>query len=336
MANSAIFENGKKIKTNCLIALCEIENYDTFCRELERLIVSRGNKDLIYKMYRVMTGKIVFGKRKYKDFVKKYQDVIEIMKKNHCLCEMTISKYNAYGKSYIDSTENYFFEYITAHKEDIETIKNLAIKIRKLGFSEIIYDENFDFTSTEYKLDGFGVDYLDNMEIIPTYNNSPIGYKTTDSCYCVRVGISGYGKDITLSSYDKSIKLNNLIFDANRLPSEITLESTVDVIKKLADDSKQEGKVIKELVDVSVAIDDLVIQYNEIERIIESVENADNREQLKQILNNILEEIKRLKSTSSSFRQDAVNDFENLSEEKIEQEKQQYLIRRYNAGIDWC
>jgi len=177
---------------------------------------------------------------------------------------------------------------------------------------------------------------LDNIEVIPTYNNSPIRYKTTDSCYCMRVGISDYGNDRELKDYDRRIELNSLIFDPNRLPNEITFESTAGVIKKIADDSKQESKVIKELVDVSVAIDDLVIQYNEIERIIESVENVDNREELQKILNNILEEIKRLKSTSSSFRQDAISDFENLSEEKIEEEKQKYLIRRRNASYDDC
>ena len=45
-------KNGKEINTNHLIALCEIEeDYELFCEDLEKLIKSKRNKNLIRKVY---------------------------------------------------------------------------------------------------------------------------------------------------------------------------------------------------------------------------------------------------------------------------------------------
>jgi hypothetical protein len=269
--------------------------------------------------------------------VKKYQDIIEIMKKYDCLIPMTIFKYEPNGKPYKLSNEEYFFKFISEHKEDIETIKNIAIKIKNLGFDEIIYGENLDFTENEYELialDGFYIKFLDNIEVVPKYNYDRIRYKTNDSSYCIEVKINGYGKDKRISEGLRRIELNSLIFDPERLPNEITFESTVGTIIKLAEDSKKDNQIIKDTVDMSVSVEDLITQYNNTKKIIESIENVKNKEEIKQILNNILSELTKLKSASLSFEKETVDSFPKISEDKIEDEKKLYLRIRKSTDLD--
>ena len=178
----------KEIETDSLIALCEMENYDEFCKDLEKIIFSKSGRNLIYKLYDVILGKFVLGSKKYKDFVKKYHDIIDIMKKHKCLSNMTIYKYTKFGKSYSNNAEEFFYKFISEHKDELETIKSVAKKIKSLGFDKIIYGEKLDFTDTEYKIHkGYSYDfeYLENMELIPTYETDSIKYKTNDSCACI-------------------------------------------------------------------------------------------------------------------------------------------------------
>lgn len=327
----------KKIETNSLIALCEIKNYDTFCEELESLIASKKNKDLIYKMYNIMQGKFVLGNKKYKEFVRKYHDTIEIMKKYHCLSDMTILKYNPDGKPNKSSTEDYFYKFILEHKENIETIKSIAIKIKSLGFDKIIYGEKLNFTDIEYELEesyGSDFEYLENIEVIPTYTRNSIKYKTNNSCYCMTIGTTGYSNNQNISNYDRIIELNSLIFDPDRLPNEITVESTIGTIHKLAEARKRDYQIIRDVVDISISAEDLMIQYNRTKRIIESIESVKNKEELNQILNNILKEINELKLASLSFENETIDSSKTLDEEKIENEKSFYLVRREWTSID--
>lgn len=338
---SAIIEKTRKhckeIKINSLIALCEIKDYDSFCKELESLIESKKNKDLIYKMFRIMQGKFIIGYKKYKEFVKKYQDTIEIMKKYYCLSDMTFFKYNSDGKPNKSSTEDYFFKFISEHKDDIDTIKNVAIKIKALGFDKIIYGEKLDFTDIEYKLDtsySSDFEYLENMEVIPTYNRNPIQYRTNGSCYRMTISTIGYGNNQDISRYGREIELNSLIFDPNRLPNELTKESTIEAIVKLADERKDEYQYIRDSVDMSVSTDDLMTQYNYTKKIVERINGIKNKEELNQMLHNILKEITELKLASLKFENEAITSSEKIDEDRIETEKKLYLERRNYIDVD--
>lgn len=323
-----VHKHCKEIKINSLIALCEINNYDSFCEELESLIASNKNEALIYKMFCIMQGKFIIGYKKYKEFVKKYQDTIEIMKKYHCLSDMTIFKYNPNGKLNKSSTEDYFFKFISYHKDDIDTIKNLALKIKSLGFDKIVYGENLDFTDIEYRFytsynDDF--EYLENMEVIPAYNRNPIKYKTNGSCYRMTISADGCGREI---------ELNSLIFDPNRLPNELTKESTIEAIIKLANEMKDEYQHIRDSVAMSISTDDLMTQYNNTKKIIERINGTKNKEELNQILHNILKEITELKLASLEFENETIASSEKIDEDRIETEKQLYLGRRNYIDVD--
>lgn len=329
----------KEIETNSLIALCEIgSDYGKFCEELESLIESKKNRDLIYKIYRIMRGKFTIGKTKYKKFVRKYQDVIDIMKKHHCLSDMTILKYNPNGKPNSRSTENYFYEYISNHQEDIDTIKDVAIKIKSLGFNKIFYGEGLDFRDIEYELyTSYGHDFcfLENIEVNPTYDSNPIKYRTNGSCYCMILSTTGFLENQDLCNYGRTIELNSLIFDPNRLPDKITKDSTIDVIKQQVEERKGEYQNLQDSVNMSITTDDLINQFNYSKRMIENIENARNNEDLKRILHNISNAMTDLKNASLAFENKMIESSEKIDKSRINSEKELYLRRREAVDIDY-
>lgn len=316
--------NSKEIKTNSLIALCEIKNYNEFCHDLEDLVKSK--KNLIYKIYDMMQYDSFFGKKKYKNFLIKYQDTIEIMKKYDCLCNMIIFKYNSYGEPNEKSYENYFYNYISMHKENIGAIKRLALKIKKLGFDTIIYnEEKKEYDSYIFKNDLYGeFKYFENIKILPTYNQDIIKYKTDNSCYCMTFKINNF--DETISKNNRIIELNSLTFNPNKLPNMITNESTIENIKKLANENK-DSITFNNLINMSISTDDLISQYEYTKKLFEAMENTSNKEKLNKILNSLSIKLKNLKLISKQIEDDIITNNE-FDEQKIEKGKRLRLAER--------
>ncbi len=240
----------KEIQTNHLIALCEIEeDYKSFCGDLEKLIQSKSNKNLVMKAYRMMSGKSFFIPKRYKNFMEKYKHTIEVVKKYSCLSNFTIFSYDAKGKRKTNLDEDYFYQYIEEHKEDIETIKAVLFKIKDLDFEKILFREKLDFSEFEYKLNTSCESkffFLENMEVNPTHLENSIQYKTNSSCYCITLQFIDYDNR-KISKYARSIELNSLVFNPNRLPNEITTRATIEFIYKLAEKKKEECKKIQQL-----------------------------------------------------------------------------------------
>lgn len=332
-------EKCKSISIDYLITLCEIgEDYKTFCDDLEILIKSKTNKSIVNEVYRVMQGKISIRSSKYESFIKKHKDTIEIMNKYSCLWNLTVLSYDAKGNRKENLTGDYFYEYIQKNKEDIETIKEVALKLKALGFNEIKYGENLDFTEVEYEWDKFydgrNFAFLENIEIISTYLNSPIKYKTNGSCYCMCLSLWGYGDKKEVGKYDRKIYLNSLIFDPNILPNEITTESTIGVIKKLADNKKKEYSDIRNSVDLSIATSDLNGQFEDLKKLVDKIDKIKNNEELASILYQMQSIMIQLQNFDENFEKEIIDSNTGITKEKMEQEKKLYLKRRMASNID--
>lgn len=327
----------KSIHINHLLVLCEIvEEYKSFCNDLEILIKSRTNRDLVSEAYKVMQGKFSIHSRRYKSFIEKHKHTIEIMNKYSCLSNLTVLNYNTKGSRIANLPVDYFYEYIQNNKEYIEVIKAVALKLKTLGFREIQYGESLDFTKTEYNLypsreRTFA--YLENIEVNPTYLNNPIKYKTSDSCYCMCLDLKCYGNEKEISEYSRKIYLNSLILEPNSLPNEITMESTIGVIKKLAADRKIEYQVIGNSVDLSIAINDLKNEFEHIKQVIAKIDKVKDDEELISLLAQMQNIMTQLQSFGENFEKEIIDCNENITEQKMEQEKKLYLERRYLSSI---
>lgn len=344
MIYSAVIEKRnkscKRIEANHLIVLCEVwEDYKSFCEDLENLIKSKRDKDLVKKVYHAIQGKSSFGFSKYKSFIEKHKRTIEIINMYSCLSNLTVLNYNTKGERRDNLDEDYFYQYISEHKADIDTIKAIALKIKDLGFDEITFGEKLDFTKIEYELDtSYRYEekfaFLENMEVNPTYLERPIKYKTNGSCYCLILSYDGLGDSKKISKNRREIELNSLIFDPNRLPNEITTESTIGIIQELAEKKKVEHEDIQDSVDLSITTSDLTNYFEHLKVVSERINKVKDNQELKNLIIQMQNILAQLQVFGVNFESQVINYHPSISAETMEREKKLYLDRRYWASID--
>ena len=332
-------ENFKTIDINKLLALCELgENYQLFCYDLERLIKSKSNSYLVRKLYNVMEGNSTIVLKKYKKFIEKYQDIIAIMNKYDCLYQLTVLCYDQKGNREKNLSEDYFYQYLQNHKEDIEMIKEVVLKIKNLGFYEINLNEEFDFSKKEYEINisigkFFGKErfsFLENMKIIPTYSNDSIKYKTNDSCYCMDLEYNnlflGTSKldmrSIEISNNFKNIKLKSLVFDPKRLPNEITEYSTLGAIYDLYENKMNEHEKLRYSINLSINIDDIKTRFENLTQLILENQKTENYQELLELLSQIQNELKQLQIFGTNLENQTISSYEDITKELIRKEKQ--------------
>ncbi len=317
-----------KIPIDHLLVLCELgEDYKSFCNDLENLIKFKRDKYLARRrVYHILKGDNLLNySNKYKKFIKKHNHTIEIMNKYSCLSNFILL-------SCFD--EDYFYQYIQEHKEDIEIIKAVALKIKSLGFETINFDENLDFTENEYVLNysyGSSFKFLENMEVIPTYLDIPIRYKTNGSCYSMTLH-SNYKNYI--NKYGREIELNSLIFDPNRLPNEITSKSTIEVIKKLAEKKKVEYNDLQNAIDLSITTSDLADYYKRLKKVSERIIKINDNSELTNMINQMQKTLQQLELFGTNFEERIISTHPDINDETIKREKKLYLDRRYWEQVD--
>lgn len=319
-----------------IIALCHILNdYDEFTCNLSKLIKIKYNRDIINNLYKISNGKLVFGSRKVKKFYKENKSIIDTINKFSSISRFINYNYDSHGNLSDEYGLDYFHKYIMNHQEDMERILSVLEKIKKLGFEEFQFDEKIDFTSDEYVIDTiFGgnpdITYLDNIKVIPSYLNSIIKYKTTGSNYKIiaKVSLSNILK------YGKKIIVNSLLFDPNRLPEEITKECIFDKIISLKNNQQNNCNTIRNSVDLSISVDDLYSQFNITSKTINGLNDVESKEQLQQTLLEIKERLNQLKTISSEYDDSVSKNDSTVTKEKLQEEKQLYLKRRYWESLD--
>lgn len=327
------------VHVNHLIALCYILNdYDEFTKNLTRLIKvkHKNNTDIVYNLYKISKGQVVIGSKKVKKFYQNNKSVIDTINKFSSISEFITHNYDWHGNLREEPGVDFFYKYITSHQKDLERILSLLEQINKLGFDRLEFNEELDFTNNEYQIytrfnDNFRISYLDNMEAVPNYRSDVVEYKTTGSNYEIVAHVSFSD----LSKYDeKEIIVNSLLFDYKRLPEDITKEFTFDRIVSLKKEQQEDCDSIRNSVDLSIGVDDLYSQFGTTSRIIERLKNVESKEQLREILLGIKSYLDQLKSISSKYDDSVSQSDSTITKEKLQEEKQLYLKRRYWASID--
>ena len=212
-----------------------------------------------------------------------------------------------------------------------------------MGFDKIYFQEKADFTEMEYDFTTqYTTDFafLENMEVNPTYLNQPIKYRTNESCYRMYLlasgnnGISKYGRKIELDSL--KIELNSLIFDSNRLPDEITTESTIDVIYELVENEKKKSTYedIRNSVDLSIATSDLTNDFEHLKYLSENIDKIKDSQELVNLLGQMQNTLTKIQLFGKNFEKQIIDSHDNITGETMEKEKTLYLKRRFNDSMD--
>lgn len=339
----------KSIEINVLMALCEMgENYKVFCDDID-LIISKEEGNWSIDLYKFIKGEgnwpidlyksdtFVIPK-KFRLFVEKHSRNIEIMIKYDCLYDFTVRNYDNNGQSYSNLGIDYFYNYIGRHLKEINLIKLIVCRIKLLGIRYVYLDEELDFTTNEYFCDfslSFLYDhefsFLENMNILSVSNNL-IKYTTTDSCYSIQLNTDGK----TIKEYNRKILLNCLTFNPNRLPNDITINSTFDVILKLANkcNKSQLLKDIQNSIKLYMAILDLKQQYERLKNVYESIDKIKNNQEFLNLINQMNFIITKLQSLGVDFETQIIDEYVEVTPEIMEKEKRMYLDRKILSSID--
>lgn len=237
-----------------------IPRYKEFIQEAKKIINENTPCSLTYflkDVEKVTKEKFVFGKRKIKQFYKKYQQEIEIINRHTNLEKFLVEQlYGREEKGDLEETINYFYEYIYKNRVHLDQILIVLETMKILGFRHIELDETTDFTKKEYIVSsepkenyGREIAYFENLERIQTSDKEIIKYKINSSHYKIRLGYSEidyrYRKDTT-------IYVNSLIFDPSLLPAYPCVAE--DLFKEIVSLKEEKQEKIPKYADDSITL----------------------------------------------------------------------------------
>lgn len=315
-----------RLYVNNIIALCHLTNRKEETNSFSEELTEIGYKldydkfsIFINKIERLANGQHVLLSGFERKFYSKYKEIIDVI--NTYSDISSFSNNNKY-RNIIDLYNNY----ILLHKDEITNILAVLNKLLDLGFEEICFNEEYDFTKMVFDFSPecihyTNMSYLDNIQVIPSYPGV-IKYKSDDSNYKINMEHT----DLYLT--DSEICLNSLLFDPSRLPNSLNIELIFDEINSKARQYYDINREIKNSVDLSVGINDLLMQAEITGCLFDGLDNVENREELIEILNNIIVEIKKLKKISCDYSDSLSNKEPMLTKEFLEEEKKKYLSKR--------
>ena len=210
---------------------------------------------------------------------------------------------------------NYFYNYLVAHRDSLDSIISLLEKMQELGIIKICCDDSVDFKNERNSIcirfsGNDCLNYFENMKAVPSSTVDRVSYITTGSKYKIRV----------LGEYP-IITVNDLLFDGSLLPDSIDPQRLFDEIMKLRTAVQDDNKQLISYVDAATVITELNLKYYDLKEIFDAREreNPENREALRNLLSEFLEVVKRISENNSSYGRRIVEGSENLTPELLEE-----------------
>ncbi len=332
-----------EIRVEVLKALANIiDNFHNFNSAVIELFNSEYPKnltaplDLGCDISEYIEGKRIVGHKKLKEFCELYKTTIEEISKYTWIGDFMYSyDFNRKTKKLeLNDNLEYFYQYLYANKKDIDKINVLLDKIDSLNISRLILDPNLDLDILDGNVfsietifnDNYNFTYFDNIEIIPNYEKGIVKYKSKKSNYALQINSGVWDK--------KVLVVDSLTFDPNVLPLTSDKNELSTLILEMQNKNLDACENVRNAVDLSVGVDDLVEQYNKIKKVVNNITDYSDREKVYKSLVNLNECIKLLSKTSENYNQRVAESNPKITEKTLEKEKKQYLKRRYWSNFD--
>ena len=316
-----------EIRTKDLLTIAVIlDEFEDFSKNVIDLLKESKNIRFFYTLNKVIKGETVLGAKKIKDFYINNRVIVDVVNGYSDIHYFIAYNFDMYNKTLNEGTNN-IYHYLLNNKDKIKNIIDSLIRIERLGFNTIYFNENFDFTNDIYRLSENPVlytrfFYLDNLYAVPTYKNSDIKYKTKKSEYKMEMKT-----DMEVVE-PLHIYLNTLLFDHNRLPEELDKKEIIDKILELKLNIKGQYDTLKESVDLSIGIDELKQRFEYVLNLSYMCDDLVIKKRLLSVLSDIKEELYELEYISNSYNKNIAQNYPTISEEKLKEEKVLELNRR--------
>lgn len=326
---------------NNLIALCHILNkYPDFMVNLEEFMASKNSRGLVESLEEISHGnKSGIGTKKVRNFYNENYDVIDKINKYSSISSFINSSFDYYGNLRENGELNYFYNYFLNNENQMDRINSVLRKISDLGFSKIEFDPKADFTKEEYKINvnfnmNSSIDYVDNAELVLGYQPDVMCYKTIGSDYRITADVSRGPLSDKFSEDGRSIVVNNLLFDYERLPKFIGKPELFDKLLEVRESQMDKCNSIRNSVNLSISINDLLYQFDITSDSIDKLDGVLGKDQMIEQLIEIKKHLEQLKVLSSKYDESIVEENSDITKEKLAREKELFLNRRFYHAVD--
>ena len=319
-----LVKNSIEIGIKELLALIVIlDEFEVFNSNVINFLNSIKYSDS--KLKELNNSKKKIGSKKIKNFLNDNKEIINVINSYSDVKTIII---NYYLNEEIRKKFYQLYEYLLTIKDRKNQMVDLILKLDKLGIKNIVVNTNTNFKDNSYclkkgeltKNDDFY--YLDNMYVIPSYQQYEINYKTKESNYEIKMQIS----DDKIIPYE--ITINNLLMDINKLPNKMNKSETFDKILLLKENAKNDYKNLKDIVDVELELSKLKDDYYAILNTINNCNDYMIKKRLIYSLNKIQSSINDIELTCGDYKNSIIDNNRLITEEVIEKERVLELSRR--------
>jgi len=309
------------IRLDVLIALCHvIDDFNYFNMELDKYLDNekkRNNK--VSNLIKVVNNRSKIKNNIANKFYLRNKRIIDTIKL-YCPFSMFINYcYDNDGK--LKEQIMNMFNYLKENRLYINPILDLLNKLKELNFFEITFNSDEKFNEV-YSADSYIFPYLDGkLQVVPSVNR--IKFKSFNANYLLKLP-----KDfdnMPYVKYNPEITLNNLVFDKDLLPKELSYDETLGKIEDLYDNFL-ENEQLRKAIDLKFNIDNLDNTYNIMEFAIKRLDDCLTKEQLAIVLNELYSLIDKFKTLSYGYNSELIEKSDLITENIFEDEYKIYKL----------
>lgn len=347
-------DNVLEMSIDNLLALSHIverfdHSYDIFNEKIIKLIKSSNCTTVLHKFYKIYADLFCLNAKKEKKFYHEFSGFIKIIREYSDLDEFIYNGYRNNG-DVIPAFYN-FYQYLLQHKGDIKEIIETLHKFKEIGIDRVEVTEDEDFSKDTYtynkdtqlyNINGYDVDdtsnlvfyhgiiYLDNLEIMPSYDfNEETIYKSRKSDYKIFASI-GINDIVTIT-------VNNLTFDLSRLPEKTSVGALGQKLSDLCKEQELKCKAIKNSVDLDIQTNELNSQIYSISETVNSLNDTKTKNEMIKILSDINLNLQQLTKLNSEYDESIIGEISAITPELLQNEKSAYMkqLQKRKENISW-
>lgn len=317
--------NKNDISTIDLLALIDvIDNYEQFDRDLVYVLGTKNTIDTLSKIRMCSLGEKGIYPKKVKAFCEKHKD--------------TLDKINAHVNvqsfiyhSYDFEKDSNIYKYLISHKDSIDTIREVVLKLKELGVDRIELNEEFDFSKSKYYMytyagDNTSIHYVDDIEAIPGYQTDKVYYSTDGSDFEIKFDV-GCGQ---ISKVFNSAKVRSLTFDKSKLPVCVSKQDIFEPIIEARDEKISDYNAIRTIIDMRQLESELRSKLDRLDKVMLNVDSLDdariNLYEIRLLLVKIQAELEK-------YEKEVYGESTYITPEIIEAEEELYLRRKRDSEI---
>ncbi len=321
---------GKALLEDVMILQKIDDDFDSFQEDLTELAQKHSHKNIVKSLERIKLRKKHPVSKDIIKFYHKHQSTFDTITLSTTITLFLNNFYNEDGSKKLYSPLFNFHEYFQAHPEERENAKELLSRMKDLKIECIEINPNIDFTSDQYtankdELWNETLTYLENIEVLPNYNQNAITYRSTGSNYAIKLPF--YVMFGGASKSDKDITVTNLAFDKDCLPERLHVETFFRTLKQQREEIDPSCKRVKDAVDLSIQELDMRDVLAQAQRIVDDMNPNDANESLLDGLKTIRDGLEAFGIGINIHNDAAIQEDEKITEKVLEGERNKQLTR---------